>query len=165
MTDPMTEIRATLEARVDEPIEQYGFFMSKGSFTKLPPGVTSGAMKMLGGLKRKKNAGDLSATTTNQAVWGLDNHQSAIVVTATRVYAIDTTTSMSRTMTVGEVLSSWPREELCITGTAKKQGRDVMLLALDIRHEPSGQGGQLETMAYTNVGDPSWDCYQTLVSA
>jgi len=163
MTDQMAEIRAELQAKVDEPIEHYGFFMAKGSFTKLPAGVTSGALKMLGGLKRKKNAGDLAGTTTNQAMWGLDNHQTAVVVTSTRVYAVDTTTSMSRQMQIGDVLGSWPRDELHITGTAKKQRADLMLLNLDIQHASSGSGGRLETMAYTNLGDPSWECYQALV--
>jgi hypothetical protein len=27
------------------------------------------------------------------------------------------------------------------------------------------QGGQLETMAYTNLGDPPWDCYRALTGA
>jgi hypothetical protein len=97
-------------------------------------------------------------------MWGLDNHQTAIVVTATKVYAVDTTTSMSRKMSFGKVLGSWPRAELQITGTAKKQRSDLMLVNLDIRHRPTGTGGQLETMAYTNVGDPSWECYQALAA-
>ena len=163
MSDAMAAIRNQLQAKVSEPIQYYGFYMSKGSFTKLPAGVTSGVGKMLGGLLRKKQAGDLGATSTGAAMFGLDNHQTALVLTATSLYAIDTTTSMTtRQMSFGNVLGAWPRAELAISGTARQRPGDVMLLNLDIKHEATGQGGQLETMAYTNLGDPSWDCYRAL---
>jgi hypothetical protein len=162
MSDVMSEIRARLQAKVPEAIESYGFFMSKGSFTKLPAGVTTGFAKMLGGLKRKKSGGDLSGTTTTKAAWGLDNHQTALVVTAGNLYAIDTTTSLSGKMSFGDVLGSWPRSELMITGTSKSQPRGIVLVNLDIRHEPTGEGGQLETMTYVDKGDPSYDCYRVL---
>lgn len=166
MADTMAEIRAQLQAKVGEPIVQYGFYMSKGSFTKLPAGATSGVTKMLGGLLRKKQAGDLSGTSTGAAMFGMDNHQTALVLTATSLYAIDTTTSMTtRQMSFGNVLGAWLRAELTINGTARPRPGDVMLLNLDIKHEPTGQGGQLETMAYTNLGDPSWDCYRALTGA
>jgi len=163
--DTMAEIRAQLQARVPEPIQYHGFFMSKGSFTKLPSGVTGGLGKMLGGLLRKKEAGELGGTSTGAAMFGMDNHQTALVLTATSLYAIDTTTSMSRQMSFGNVLGVWPRAELTITGSARPRPGDVMLLNLDVKHEPSGQGGHLETMAYTNLGDPSWDCYRALTGA
>ena len=38
----------------------------------------------------------------------------------------------------------------------------MMLVDLDIRHEPTGEGGQLETMTYVDKGDPSYDCYRAL---
>jgi len=161
MTD-MNEIRAQLQARVPEPIVQLGFYMSKGSFTKAAPGLTSGLGKMLGGLRRKQSGGELSGTTTGRAMFGLDNHQTALVLTATSLYAIDTATSMSRQMSFGAVLGAWPLAELTISGTSRAQGKDLMLVNLDIQHMPTGQGGQLETMAYTNLGDPSWECYRAL---
>lgn len=162
MSDVMSEIRDQLQAKVPEPIENYGFFMSKGSFTKLPAGVTTGLGKMLGGLKRKKSGGDLSGTTTTKAAWGLDNHQTALVITASKLYAVDTTTSLAAKMSFGDVLGSWARSELTITGVSKNQSRGVVLVNLDIRHEPTGEGGQLETMTYVDKGDPSYDCYRVL---
>lgn len=165
MSDAMAEIRAQLQARVAEPMLQYGFFMTKGSFTKRPAGISTGLEKMLGGLFRKQQGGDLTGTSTGAAMFGMDNHQTALVLTSSWLYAIDTSTSLSRQITIGNVLGAWPRAEITVTGTARPRPGDVMLLNLDIRHEPSGQGGQLETMAYTNLGDPSWDCYQALAGA
>ena len=157
------DLRAQLQARIAEPIVQYGFYMSKGSFTKLPSGVTSGLGKMLGGLKRKQSGCELSGTSTGAAIFGLDNHQTALVLSATSLYAIDTTTSMAtREMSFGGLLGAWPRAELTIEGTARQRGKDLMLVNLDIRHALTGQGGQLETMVYTNLGDPSWECYRAL---
>lgn len=160
----MQQVLTDLQARVDEPIKNHGFFMSKGSFTKLPSGMTSGFGKMLGGLRRKQSGGDLSGTTTAKAVWGLDNHQTALVLTENKLFAIDTTTSMSRQMTIGDLLSEWNLNEITITGNAKSRPGDVMLLNLDIVHNATGQQGHLETMAYTNLGDPSWDCYNALIN-
>jgi hypothetical protein len=162
MTD-LSQIQATLQSKVSEPILNYGFYMARGSFTKLAPGVTTGIGKMLGGLKRKKNAGDLSGTSTSKAMWGLDNHQTALCLTNTMIYAIDTQTGMDRQMRVGEVLDAWPLSEVTISGHASSKGKDLMLVNLDLEHVPSGKKGELETMVYTNLGDPSWDCYQALV--
>ena len=157
------DLKAQLQARITEPILHYGFYMTKGSFTKLPSGLTSGLGKMLGGLKRKQSGGDLSGTATGASMFGFDNHQTALVVTGTSLYAIDTTTSMAtRQMSFGGLLGAWPRAELTIEGQARQQSKDLMLVNLDIRHAPTGQGGQLETMAYTNLGDPSWECYRAL---
>jgi len=157
------DLRAQLQARISEPILQYGFYMTKGSFTKMAPGLSTGLGKMLGGLKRKQSGGDLSGASTGASMFGLDNHQTALVLTATSLYAIDTTTSMAtRQMSFGNLLGAWPRAELTIEGRARQQTKDLMLVNLDIRHAATGQGGQLETMAYTNLGDPSWECYRAL---
>ena len=63
---------------------------------------------------------------------------------------------------MGDVLGSWPLDEVAVCGFARQQAKDLMLVNIDIQHPGSGQQGQLETMAYTNLGDPSWECYRAL---
>ena len=161
MTD-MQGIFLTLQERVPEPIVHYGFYMARGSFTKLAPGVTSGIGKMLGGLKRKKNAGDLSGTSTAASVWGMDNHQTALCLSATTIYAVDTQTGMDRQMRVGDLLDAWPMAECTISTSSSDRGKDLLLVNIDIQHTPSGKRGELESMVYTNLGDPSFDCFRAL---
>ncbi|MBJ7366025.1 MAG: hypothetical protein JHC53_05410, partial [Thermoleophilia bacterium] len=103
----MAVIVASLQAKVDGPIEHYGFFMTKGSFTKAPAGAIGDAMKMLGGFRRKKRGGDLTGVSSSASTMGLDNHQTALVMAGGLLYAVDTTTSMGGTMSIGEVLGIW----------------------------------------------------------
>lgn len=164
----MEEIRAQLQAKVPAPIEQAGFFMTKGSFNKGPAGITSDVGKMVGGFLRKKKGGDMTGATAGKSVMGLDNHQTALVVAGGTLYAIDSTTSMSGNMTIGDVLGSWPLDELVVEGTkkgkGKVQGMVTVQLNLDITHPPTGEGGQMETMTYEGLGDPTLDCYEYLVA-
>lgn len=161
MTD-MVQIRAQLQSMVAEPIEQLGFFMSKGSFTKPSAGATSSLFKMVSGFGRKKAGGDLVGTSTGQAVWGLDNHQTAVVLTSSRLYAIDTQTGMDRQMRIGAVLQDYARSALDITVTIKDHSKNLVLINLTIGDVESGTSGNLETMAYTNLGDPTYELAKSL---
>lgn len=164
----MEEIKADLQAKVGAPIEHYGFFMTKGSFTKASAGAVGDAMKMLGGFRRKKRGGDLTGVSTGKSTMGMDNHQTALVLAGGRLYAVDTTTSMTGNMTVGEVLGSWPADELVVEGTRKNQGKVqgnvTVLLDLDITHPPTGEGGQMQTMTYEGLGDPTLDLYEAITA-
>ena len=164
----MAVIVASLQAKVDGPIEHYGFFMTKGSFTKAPAGAIGDAMKMLGGFRRKKRGGDLTGVSSSASTMGLDNHQTALVMAGGLLYAVDTTTSMGGTMSIGEGLGIWPIDELVVEGTRKSQGKSqgnvTLLLDLDITHPPSGGGGQMQTMTFEGLDDPTLDLYEAITA-
>ena len=115
--ESLEDIKAALQAKVGAPIEQYGFFMTKGSFSKGPAGATSDLGKMVGGFLRKKKGGDLTGASTGGSVMGLDNHQTALVIAGGSLYAVDMTTSMSGTRTFNDVLGTWPVDELVVEGS------------------------------------------------
>jgi len=164
----MEQIRADLEAKVPAPIEHLGFFMTKGSFSKGPAGATSDLGKMVGGFLRKKKGGDLTGATTGKSVMGLDNHQTALVLAGGTLYAIDSTTSMGGEMTIGEVLGSWPVDELVVDGSRKNKGKaggyETVQINLDITHPPTGGGGEMEAMTYEGLGDPTLEFYEVITA-
>ncbi len=165
----MEEITAAVQAKVGVPIEHLGFYMTKGSFTKAATGATTDLGKAVGGLLRKKRGGDLTGATSGKSMMGLDNHQTVLVLAGGTLYAVDMTTSMTGNRSFGEVIGSWPADELVVEGTRKRigkvQGYETVQINLDISHPPSGQGGRLETVAYEGMDDPSLLFFEVITAA
>ncbi len=164
----LEEITAALQQKVGVPIEHYGFFMTKGSFSKAPAGAIGDVGKIVGGILRKKKGGDLTGVSAGRSAMGMDNHQTALVLAAGNLYAVDMTTSMGGDRDFGDVLGIWPADEIVVEGTRKGrgtvQGYETVQLNLDITHPPSGQGGKLETMGYEGMGDPSVLFYEVITA-
>lgn len=159
-------LKSELQNQVDGPIQNCGVFMSKGSFSQAQyKNAMTDGIKMVSGLWRKKKGGDLTGTSTGKAVMGLDNHQTVLVVTPTTLYAFDSQTSMARDFKLGSELGHWPLSEITVNAKSKKMGGQGMLqVNLEILHPPTDGGGNLESVIYENMEDPTEACYKALAS-